>query len=273
MTRIETKFKSLTSNNKKALITFLTAGYPDLDYTLEAMQEMVENGADMIELGFPFSDPMADGPMIQEASFHSIEQGITINDVFVLVEKFRLKDAQTPIVLMGYYNPVFSYGVEAFVKRAKEVGVDGFIIVDLPFEEGGEFLPFVRDNGLDWIQLITPTTDKERFNNITKQSSGFLYYVSIAGVTGTKKAVEEEVKKNVKLFQEQTETPICVGFGIKSPDDAKAMAKASKGIIVGTALLEIIKKHKIQNLSSTQESLTKLSDFVKSLRQALDGDA
>lgn len=270
MTRITKTFDALGVNDQKALITFLTAGYPDTDYSLKAMHALVDAGADIIELGFPFSDPMADGPMIQEASFHAIGNGMNLTKTLDLVKEFRQTNEQTPIILMGYFNPILSYGVEAFAKDARLAGVDGVIIVDLPSVEAGELAPFLKENDIDWIQLITPTTDENRFKEIEALASGFLYYVSIAGVTGTKSAMIDEVKKNVSTYQSATKTPICVGFGIRDSDGARAMSEISKGVIVGTALLETIKKNKMHASMSDQESLTKLTDFVKSLRQAID---
>lgn len=264
-TRLETRFAELEKKGQKALITFLTAGYPSINETVDLMHGCVRGGSDVLELGVPFSDPMADGPVIQKASFKAIEQGVSLLKTLHFVEAFRKNDQTTPIVLMGYYNPIFSVGVERFFDQAQKAGVDGLIIVDLPVEEAGEIEDQIAKTGLNWIQLTTPTTTAGRMEKIAGAASGFVYYVSIAGVTGTKKAVAQTVAEKVDALRAHTRLPICVGFGIRSGQDAQEMGLASDGIIVGTALLEIVERG-----NDRQDRLTKLVDFVKTLRTGLD---
>lgn len=253
MSRIETVFKS----GKKALITYMVAGDPDLESSQEILDSLPDAGADIIELGIPFTDPMADGPVIQAAALRALAGGMTLTKLLSMVRAFRIKNDTTPIVLMGYFNSVFAYGVEKFALDAKSAGVDGLLIVDLPSEEEDElFLP-CQKAGLDFIRLATPTTDAKRLPNVLKNASGFLYYVAVAGITGTQSATATNLKPALAAIRQHTKLPICVGFGIKTPEDARAMSEICDGVIVGSALVDLISKQ------------TDTADFVKSLKSGL----
>ena len=247
MNRIKNKFDYLNKNNKKGIGFFLTAGYPDLKSSEQILKTLPDIGVDFIEIGIPFSDPMADGPLIQESSEIAIKKGMNINKCFYLVEKIRQKDKNIPIILMGYYNPIHYYGKKAFIKKALKTGVDGFIIVDLPIEEDHEFFFETEKNNLNFIRLVTPTTNVKRLKLITKKANGFIYYVSVAGITGTKSALIEDVEKKIKIIKKITNLPVIVGFGIKTPEQAFEMSKISDGIVVGSALVEKIKETKVFN--------------------------
>lgn len=238
MTRIAATFSALKAANRKALVTFIVAGDPDTAASLETLKGLPAAGADIIELGMPFTDPMADGPAIQAADLRALANGMTLPKTLEMVKAFRETNTTTPIVLMGYYNPIYAYGTEKFTKDAAALGVDGLIIVDLPPEEEDElFLP-AKAAGLDLIRLITPTTTPERLQTVIKNASGFLYYVSVAGITGSKSASPDTVKKHLDTVRTQTSLPIAVGFGIRTPDDAKAMSIAGDAVVVGSALVE-----------------------------------
>ena len=238
MSRIETVFKS----GKKALVTYMVAGHPDLETSQKIFESLPGAGADIIELGIPFTDPMADGPVIQAAAQEALENGMTVKKLFGMVQQFRTKNTATPVVLMGYFNSVFAYGVEKFAKDAKDAGIDGLLIVDLPSEEEDELVIPCKNHGLDFIRLATPTTDAKRLPNVLKNASGFLYYVAIAGITGSTSASATNLKPALDEIRKHTELPICVGFGIKTPEDAKAMSEICDGVIVGSALVDLISK-------------------------------
>lgn len=237
-TRIASVFKS----GKKALITYMVAGDPDLATSQDVMNSLPDAGVDIIELGIPFTDPMADGAIIQAAALRALESGMTVSKLFRMVKTFREKNDTTPIVLMGYFNSVFAYGTEKFCIDAKAAGVDGLLIVDLPSEEEDELVPHCKANDLDFIRLATPTTDIKRLPNVLKNASGFLYYVAVAGITGTQSATASNLKPALDEIRNHTNLPICVGFGIKTPEDAKAMSQISDGIIVGSALVDLVAK-------------------------------
>ncbi len=236
--RIETVFKS----GRKALVTYIVAGDPDLAASQEILNNLPASGADIIELGIPFTDPMADGPVIQAAALRALDNGMTIAKLFQMVRDFRKGNDTTPIVLMGYFNSVFAYGVDKFTAEARQAGVDGLLIVDLPSEEEDELMIPCKNNGLDFIRLATPTTDVKRLPNVLKNASGFLYYVAVAGITGTTSASAANLKPALDEIRKHTNLPICVGFGIKTPQDAKAMAEISDGVVVGSALVDLISK-------------------------------
>lgn len=235
MTRIQKTFQSL---DRPALVTFLTAGDPDYQTSLKTLKALPGAGADIIELGMPFTDPMADGPVIQAASGRALQAGANMVQTLNMVRDFRADNDGTPIVLMGYANPVFVYGAEKFCRDAAEAGVDGLIIVDLPPEEAGELVPHVQAFGLDLIRLVTPTTDENRLDTVLSGASGFLYYVSITGVTGTAKADKAAVAAHIKTIKARTDLPVAVGFGIKTPDDVAAMGKIADAVVVGSALVQ-----------------------------------
>lgn len=239
-TRIETTFANL---NRPALITFITAGDPDYARSLSVLKALPEAGADMIELGMPFTDPMADGPAIQAAGLRALEAGATMKTTLQMVRDFRADNQKTPMILMGYYNPVMQYGLEAFAKDASEAGVDGLIIVDIPPEEAADLTAAIKPCKLDLIRLITPTSDEKRLPKLLQDASGFLYYVSITGVTGTAQADVEAVAKHIAQIKTQTDLPVAVGFGIKTPADAANMAKAGDAVVVGSSIVQNLADH------------------------------
>ncbi len=238
MTRIEQIFAS----GKKALVTYIVAGDPDIAASQKILESLPEAGADIIELGIPFTDPMADGPVIQDAALRALASGMTIKKLFQMVRDFRKTNDTTPIVLMGYFNSIFAYGVSQFTSEAKQAGADGLLIVDLPSEEEDELVIPCKECGLDFIRLATPTTDAARLPNVLKNASGFLYYVAVAGITGTTSASAANLKPALDEIRKHTKLPICVGFGIKTPEDAKAMAEISDGVVIGSALVDLISK-------------------------------
>lgn len=238
MSRIETTFKRLKDEGKKALVTFITAGDPSAEKSLSVMESLPEAGADLIEIGMPFTDPMADGPAIQASSLRALEGGMTLKGVLKMLQQFRSKNDETPVILMGYFNPIYIYGIEDFVRDAKAAGADGLIIVDLPPEEDAELRSSAQKAGLDFIKLLTPTTNEQRLPTVLDSASGFLYYVSIAGVTGTKSANVAQVEQHIAQIKQQTDLPIAIGFGIKTPDDAAKMSAIADGVVVGSAIVE-----------------------------------
>lgn len=241
-TRIETRFKACAAEGRAALVTFVTAGDPDFDTSLALLKALPAAGADIIEFGVPFTDPMADGPAIQAAGLRALAAGQTLAKTLAMVKTFRAGDDTTPVVLMGYYNPVYVYGVEKFLKDSKAAGVDGYIIVDLPPEEDVEFCIPALNAGLNFIRLATPTTDDKRAPTVFHNTSGFVYYVSVLGITGTKAPDLKSVKSNVNRLRKHTSLPICVGFGVKTADQARAIAKDADGVVVGSALVSAVEK-------------------------------
>jgi tryptophan synthase alpha chain len=238
MSRIAARFEELKKANRAAFIPFITAGDPDGETTAAMLEKLPAAGADLIELGVPFSDPMADGPAIQAASQRALKAGMTLTKVLELVRRFRKTDSKTPIVLMGYYNPIHKYGTALFVKDAVEAGVDGLITVDLPPEEDDVLRLPAASHGLDIVRLATPTTNDERLKTILNGAGGFLYYVSITGVTGTKSFADDEVHAAVARLQAATGLPCAVGFGIKTPERAAAVAKFADAAVVGSAIVD-----------------------------------
>ena len=239
-TRIGKRFATLKAERRAGLVTFVTAGDPDLETSREILFGLPGAGADVIELGMPFSDPMADGPAIQASSLRALKSGMTLKKTLDLVAEFRKTDADTPVVLMGYYNPIYIHGVDAFVTDAQAAGVDGLIIVDLPPEEVDELWQPARDAGIDFIFLTAPTSDDARLPVIVKRASGFVYYVSITGITGTRSADVADVKSSVDRIRKHTDLPIAVGFGIKKPEQAAEIASVADAAVVGSALVDVI---------------------------------
>lgn len=235
MSRIEKKFKSL---DRCALVTFIMAGDPSIEESLAVLKGLPEAGADIIEIGMPFTDPAADGISIQRAGQRALKAGATMKSTLQMVRDFRSDNDDTPIVLMGYANPIYAYGLEAFAKDASEAGVDGLIIVDLPPEEDSELRRFTDQFGLDMIRLVTPVTDEARLPTVLEGASGFLYYVSITGVTGTAKANLDDLKPHIAQIKAQSDLPIAIGFGIKTPGDAQAMASLGDAVVVGSAIVD-----------------------------------
>lgn len=243
MTRIQKTFEKLKEKNEKALNIFITAGYPDKERSQDILNSLPDNGADLIELGIPFSDPMADGPTIQASSLQALQNGMSLKGTLEMLREFRKKNNETPVILMGYFNPIYQYGCEKFTADAKQAGADGLIVVDIPPEEDEELRVPAKQNGLDLIRLVTPTTVGERLDKVIENASGFLYYVSIAGVTGTKSANIDEVSNHIDHIKTKTNLPIAIGFGIKTPEDAKNMGKIADAVVVGSAIVENINKN------------------------------
>lgn len=240
--RIQKTFERLKVKGEKALITFITAGDPDLKTTKEIVFELERSGADIIELGIPFSDPMADGPTIQASSSRALKSGATLKKVLGLVKDIR-KTSEIPIILFGYYNPIFTYGVERFARDTKRVGADGVLVVDLPPEEVGELKTQTDRFGLDLIFLLTPTSDNGRMRLVAERASGFVYYVSVAGVTGARERLSHSVQRYVKRARRFTTLPICVGFGISTHEQVKAVSRWADGVVVGSAIVGVIERN------------------------------
>ncbi|MGB0553587.1 MAG: tryptophan synthase subunit alpha [Alphaproteobacteria bacterium] len=238
--RIERRFAALKAEGRGGLVTFLTAGDPDLETSRKIVLGLPAAGADLIELGMPFSDPMADGPAIQASSLRALKNGATLAKTLDLVRSFRKQDDDTPIILMGYYNPIYIYGVEAFLSDAKAAGVDGLIIVDLPPEEDSELCIPAIDADIRWIRLATPTSDAQRLPKVLNNASGFVYYVSIIGITGTVSVPEEATRNAVDYLKTHTDLPVAVGFGIKTPEMAATIARTADAAVVGSAIVERI---------------------------------
>ena len=264
MSRIQTVFSSLKANNKKALIPYITAGDPHPNHTVAILHTLVKNGADMIELGIPFSDPMADGPVIQRASERALKHKVGLKHVLQMVQEFRLTDTETPIVLMGYANPIEAMGQQKFIQAAKEAGVDGVLTVDYPPEECKAFIAGLQAAGMDSIFLLSPTSDSNRVNLIVNQASGFLYYVSLKGVTGAANMDVEQVKARVAEIRAKTNLPIGVGFGVKDAATAKKVAEFADAIVVGSRMVVTIEESSEQNL------MHNISQLMQELRSAID---
>jgi tryptophan synthase alpha chain len=258
--RISARFAALKVSGKTAFISYITAGDPDLATSAKIMAGLPKAGVDIIEISVPFTDPMADGPTIQQANLRALNGGISLKKVLQMVRDFRANDNETPIVLMGYYNPIYVYGVETFLKDAKSSGVDGLIVVDLPPEEDTELCEPARKVGINFIRLITPTTDAKRLPAVLKSASGFLYYVSIAGITGTRTAAKEPVKQAIDNLRRSTALPIAIGFGITTPDQAQQFAGLADGVIVGSAIVNRI----ADNLNEKNQAKPGLVDDVLS---------
>jgi tryptophan synthase alpha chain len=253
-TRIDTKFAELKSQKRAALVTFITAGDPDFETSLKIIEGLPKAGADIIEFGMPFTDPMADGPAIQAGGLRALAGGQTMKKTLKLVKAFRVKDKTTPVVLMGYYNPIYVYGVDRFLIDAKKSGVDGLIVVDLPPEEDDELCLPAMAAGINFIRLTTPTTDDQRAPAVFKHTSGFVYYVSVLGITGTKAPDLKSVKSNVQRLKKHTTLPICVGFGVKTAEQARTIAKTADGVVVGSALVSAIEKSLNKNGKATAKT-------------------
>ena len=240
MSRLISAFDRLRSNNQKAFIAYVMAGDPDLDYSQQLLEGLPESGVDIIELGIPFTDPMADGPTIQLAGQRALAAGQTVVKTLAMVKDFRSNDKKTPIILMGYFNPIYSFGVQEFIKESVDAGVDGLIVVDLPPEEDQELCIPANEAGLSFIRLATPTTDDKRLPRVLENTSGFVYFVSITGITGASAPKPEEVAPDVARIKQATDLPVCVGFGVKTPEMAKAISNISDGVVVGSSIVNLI---------------------------------
>ena len=272
ISRIKSTFEELKKDNKKGLITFITAGDPNFDVSLEILKRLPSSGADILEIGMPFTDPMADGPSIQASYLRALKEGQTLNKTIKLVEIFRKSNKNTPIVLMGYYNPIYKYGVKKFLFDIKKVGIDGLIIVDLPPEADEEVCIPSNKIGIDFIRLATPTSSISRLPAIIKNASGFLYYVSVLGITGSKTPEINSIKKNVEIIKSFSEIPVAVGFGIKSPIQAASIAQTSDAIVVGSAIIEKIYDTYKKNHSNELFVIEEVSNFVESLSNAISSN-
>jgi tryptophan synthase alpha chain len=277
MGRIEKRFASLKAEKRAGLIAYFSAGDPDLTTSYEILKGLPAAGADVIELGMPFTDPMADGPSIQLAGQRALKAGITVGATFDMVRRYRKEtgDNDTPILLMGYYNLVYQRGVERFCKEAAAAGVDGFILVDLPPEEADELKPHAVANGLDTVLLTAPTTDDKRLPAVLKYSSGFVYFASVLGITGTKSATEDSVRTHVARIKRHTKLPVGVGFGIKTPEQAAAVARHADAAVVGTAIVDRVKaglddkgKAKPDLVPGVFAYIKTLADGVRSVRKS-----
>ncbi|MDQ0467228.1 tryptophan synthase subunit alpha [Labrys wisconsinensis] len=240
-TRLAARFAALAQDNRAALVTFVTAGDPDPETSLAIIAGLPAAGADVIEIGMPFTDPMADGPAIQAAGLRALKAGMTLHRTLDLVRGFRRGDDATPIVLMGYFNPIYIYGVERFLADARTAGVDGLIVVDLPPEEDDELCLPALKAGLNFIRLATPTTDDKRLPKVLENTSGFVYYVSITGITGSRTPDFSEVAAAVGRIKRHTDLPVCVGFGVRTAEHARAVGRGADGVVVGTALVEAVR--------------------------------
>jgi tryptophan synthase alpha chain len=268
-TRIDRRFAKLNRDGRPGLVTFITAGDPDLETSKKILLGLPKAGADIIELGMPFSDPMADGPAIQAASLRALHAGQRMRDTLAMVAEFRKTDQDTPIVLMGYYNPIYVYPGEAFIADALAAGVDGLIVVDLPPEADDELCLPATKAGLNFIRLATPTTDAKRLPAVLSNTSGFLYYVSITGITGSAAPNVNNVHLQVRRIKESTALPVAVGFGVKSPDQAKALGEVADAVVVGSALVGAIEKSLGADGRSTSKTVPAVLDLVGSLAAAL----
>ena len=267
-TRLDNTFKQLGESDSKAFVAFVSAGDPDPVTSLKIMHGLPTAGADIIELGMPFTDPMADGPSIQASSQRALKAGMTLKGTLDMVRQFRTDNDETPIVLMGYYNPVYIYGVDAFIHDAKQAGVDGLIIVDLPPEEDEELCIPALNAGLNFIRLATPTTDDARLPEVLAKTSGFVYYVSITGITGSASPERNVVEEAVARVKRHTDLPVAVGFGIRTAEQAEAIASVADGAVVGSALVDVIAESLDSHGGSSPETVT---ETLKKAQELADG--
>ncbi|WP_156018266.1 tryptophan synthase subunit alpha [Thiomicrospira pelophila] len=265
--RINTRLAQLKTDNKTALIPYITAGDPEPNATLELMKLMVAEGADLIELGVPFSDPMADGPVIQKAVERALKHNMSLRQVLSIVKQFRETDNDTPVLLMGYLNPIEAMGFEYFAQQAEQAGLDGVLTVDMPPEETAGYTELLTKHNLARVFLVSPTTPESRLKAVSEQGSGFVYYVSLKGVTGTGKLDAGNVKTQVELLKKQVNLPVGIGFGIRDSESAYQMAQVGEAVIIGSALVNLIEQHQQEGLSAIKQALTKQ---MRVFRHALD---
>lgn len=268
-TRIDARFAALKSEGRAALVTFLTAGDPDAATSLAILKALPGAGADVIELGMPFSDPMADGPAIQASSQRALKAGQTMAETFDIVRAFRAGDDATPIVLMGYYNPIYIYGVDRFLAQARAAGVDGLIVVDLPPEEDAELCLPALAAGLNFIRLATPTTDDKRLPAVLNNTSGFVYYVSITGITGMAAPDTSRVSAALARIKRHTSLPVAVGFGVRTAEQARAIAEGADGVVVGSALVDALRHSLDAEGRATAATVASVTDLVAELAQGV----
>lgn len=263
MNRIEKKFKELKKKNQSALILYLTAGDPDLKTTEKLIFTLEKAGADIIELGVPFSDPTADGPTIQSASMRALKKTFSLTDIFALVKRVR-KNSEIPLLLFSYYNPIFKFGEKKAVVEAQKAGIDGMLIVDLPPEESNSLRKFTQKAGLSLVHLATPTSDPERLKLIAKASQGFIYYVSVTGITGARKELPRDIYQHITQIRQVSHLPVAVGFGVSDPTQAKNLAKIANGVVIGSALVSLIEK-----FSHSPKLHHEIEKFVSSIKSAI----
>jgi tryptophan synthase alpha chain len=270
-TRIDRRFAALTAEGRAALITFVMAGDPDYEASLAILKALPQAGADVIELGMPFTDPMADGPAIQAAGLRALDAGQTMKRTLALVREFRRGDDATPIVLMGYYNPIYIHGVDRFLADAGSAGVDGLIVVDLPPEEDEELCLPALKAGFNFIRLATPTTDDKRLPAVLTNTSGFVYYVSVTGITGAAAPDTTKVAAAVARIKGHTKLPVCVGFGVRTAEQARAIAQSADGVVVGSALVEAVRRSLDPDGKATATTATSVADLVRALAAGVRG--
>ncbi len=270
-TRIDARFAALKKEGRPALVTFTMAGDPDYETALGILKALPGAGADVIELGMPFTDPMADGPAIQAAGLRALSAGQNMKRTLLLVREFRKGDNATPIVLMGYYNPIYIYGVDRFLADAKSAGVDGLIVVDLPPEEDAELCLPALAAGVNFIRLATPTTDDRRLPVVLKNTSGFVYYVSITGITGSAAPDAHKVADAVVRIKRHTKLPVCVGFGVRTAEQAAAISRGADGVVVGSALVDAVRKSLSADGKPTPATVPAVADLVRALAQGVRG--
>jgi tryptophan synthase alpha chain len=271
-TRIDRRFAALRKEGRAALVTFTMAGDPDYSTALAILKALPKAGADVIELGMPFTDPMADGPAIQAAGLRALAAGQNMKKTLGAVREFRAGDDATPIVLMGYYNPIYVYGVERFLADAKAAGVDGLIVVDLPPEEDAELCLPALDAGVNFIRLATPTTDDKRLSAVLTNTSGFVYYVSITGITGAAAPDASKVAEAVARIKRHTKLPVCVGFGVRTAEHARAIANSADGVVVGSALVEVVRKSLGPDGKPTAKTVPAVTELVRALAAGVRGE-
>ena len=271
MTRIDRRFAALKKQSRAGLVTFLMAGDPDQKTSLAIIEALPKAGADVIEIGMPFTDPMADGPAIQAAGLRALKSGQTLKETLDMVRAFRTRDGETPIVLMGYYNPIYIYGVDRFLADAKAAGVDGLIVVDLPPEEDNELCLPTLKAGLNFIRLATPTTDDRRLPAVLANTSGFVYYVSITGITGARAPDTARVSEAVARIKRHTHLPVAVGFGVKDAARARAIAEGADAVVVGSALVEALRDSLDKDGKATDRTVKAVTGVVSSLAEGVRG--
>jgi tryptophan synthase alpha chain len=271
VSRIAARFAELKAAGRGALIPFLEAWDPDRNTSMELLRGMPGAGADLIEIGMPFTDPMADGPIIQAAGKRGLAAGVKVGHVLTMVREFRREDTATPVVLMGYLNPILSYGTERFCVDAAAAGVDGLIIVDLPTEEADLLLPFCAANELDFIRLVAPTTDDERLPHVLNGSSGFVYYVSITGITGTRSATAEDLAAAIPRIRRATDLPIAIGFGVRTPEQAGTASRVADAAVVASALIDTLCAHLNADGMAQPDAVDAVLDQVRGLAAAVRG--
>jgi tryptophan synthase alpha chain len=270
-TRIDARFAELKKQGRSAFVTFVMAGDPDPLTSLAVIKALAKAGSDLIEIGMPFTDPMADGPAIQAAGLRALKAGMTLKKTLAMLRQFRQRDTTTPLVLMGYYNPIYIYGVDEFLLDAKAAGVDGLIVVDLPPEEDAELCLPAMKAGLNFIRLATPTTDDRRLPAVLANTSGFVYYVSITGITGSAGADSAAVAQAVARIKRHTRLPVCVGFGIRTPEAARAIAGNADGAVVGTALVDVLCASLDANGKATPDTVQVVASLAASLAESVRG--